>query len=59
MANQTYLSKVSRRGNDLMVHLPAAIVERLVLKAGDEVDVQCARGEISLVKPAPPLSGTP
>jgi antitoxin MazE len=32
--------KVSRRGNNLAVRLPAAVVEALNLKAGDEIDIR-------------------
>jgi antitoxin MazE len=33
---------VSKWGNSLAIRLPAAVVEALELKAGDEVDVQVA-----------------
>jgi antitoxin MazE len=36
--------KVSRWGNDLAIRLPAAVVEELKLKEGDEVELRVAGG---------------
>jgi antitoxin MazE len=38
--------QVSKWGNSLAVRLPAAIVEALELKEGDQIEIQIARGGV-------------
>jgi antitoxin MazE len=39
--------QVSKWGNSLAVRLPAAVVEALDLKEGDQIEIRVARGRCS------------
>ncbi len=45
--------QVSRWGNSLAVRLPAAVVEALGLKEGDQIDIQVAGRNVFEVSKAP------
>jgi len=45
--------QVSKWGNSLAVRLPAAVVEALKLKEGDEIEIQIARDREFLVRRDP------
>ena len=48
--------QVSKWGNSLAVRLPAAVVEALTLKAGDDIEIQVAGARIFEVKKRPKAS---
>ncbi|WP_136684240.1 AbrB/MazE/SpoVT family DNA-binding domain-containing protein [Falsirhodobacter xinxiangensis] len=43
--------QVAKWGNSLAVRLPAKLVAELGLQAGDEIEVEVARGRLTLARP--------
>lgn len=43
--------QIAKWGNSLAVRLPAKLVAELGLQAGDEIEVEAARGRLSLSRP--------
>ena len=48
--------QVSKWGNSLAVRLPAAVVEALTLKEGDNIEIQVADGRTFAIKKRPAAS---
>ena len=52
--------KIGKRGKDLAVRIPVAVVKRLELKSGDEIEVfASAKRSLEIRKIARPETGDP
>ncbi|MBK4216822.1 AbrB/MazE/SpoVT family DNA-binding domain-containing protein [Paracoccus caeni] len=43
--------QIAKWGNSLAVRLPARLVAELGLQAGDEIEVEAARGRLTIARP--------